>query len=256
MYISTQNGPFQRLTLTNVKKSRLWSRANGHTGVAHSLGDRAGNTGCCKRQVSFAGERRAVCLRPSWGPKTRIHAPWEWTSTCWSSARSCVRSDRRHINARWSAAPASTSLCAVCNTTWSNSSMRRPRWQPLRPRHPPPVARVAPTGRPPPPPMWLSVLPLERPSLSPRRKRLFSLKSKGKLLGFALFTTSIHFFLCLSTFDYGLCCCFQISIEQILPVISLEEWNKKNMALDKPLNFVEPVQEPHVCIFLIYVWNN
>ncbi|XP_041972467.1 bromodomain-containing protein 1 isoform X2 [Aricia agestis] len=38
----------------------------------------------------------------------------------------------------------------------------------------------------------------------------------------------------------------RIPIDQPLPIISLEEWEKKNAELEKPLAFVEPPQEPHV----------
>lgn len=38
----------------------------------------------------------------------------------------------------------------------------------------------------------------------------------------------------------------RIPIDQPLPVMSLEEWEKKNAELEKPLTFVEPPAEPHV----------
>ncbi|XP_047538097.1 peregrin isoform X4 [Vanessa atalanta] len=38
----------------------------------------------------------------------------------------------------------------------------------------------------------------------------------------------------------------RIPIDQPLPIISLEEWEKKNSELEKPLLFVEPPAEPHV----------
>ncbi|XP_072934493.1 bromodomain-containing protein homolog isoform X2 [Epargyreus clarus] len=38
----------------------------------------------------------------------------------------------------------------------------------------------------------------------------------------------------------------RIPIDQPLPVMSLEEWEKKNAELEKPLPFVEPTPEPHV----------
>ncbi|XP_045454255.1 bromodomain-containing protein 1 [Melitaea cinxia] len=38
----------------------------------------------------------------------------------------------------------------------------------------------------------------------------------------------------------------RIPIDQPLPIISLEEWEKKNSELEKPLLFVEPPPEPHV----------
>ncbi|CAK1541586.1 unnamed protein product [Leptosia nina] len=38
----------------------------------------------------------------------------------------------------------------------------------------------------------------------------------------------------------------RIPIDQPVPVISLEEWEKRNGELEKPLPFVEPPQEPHV----------
>ncbi|XP_045503151.1 bromodomain-containing protein 1 isoform X2 [Colias croceus] len=38
----------------------------------------------------------------------------------------------------------------------------------------------------------------------------------------------------------------RLPIDQPVPVISLEEWEKRNAELEKPLPFVEPPQEPHV----------
>lgn len=38
----------------------------------------------------------------------------------------------------------------------------------------------------------------------------------------------------------------RISIDQPLPIMSLEDWEKKNAELEKPVNFVEPPPEPHV----------
>ncbi|XP_063833334.1 peregrin-like [Ostrinia nubilalis] len=38
----------------------------------------------------------------------------------------------------------------------------------------------------------------------------------------------------------------RIPIDQPLPIMSLEEWEKKNAELDKPLPYVEPPVEPHV----------
>ncbi|CAH0713802.1 unnamed protein product, partial [Brenthis ino] len=38
----------------------------------------------------------------------------------------------------------------------------------------------------------------------------------------------------------------RIPIDQPLPIISLEEWEKKNAELEKPLPFIEPPVEPHV----------
>lgn len=38
----------------------------------------------------------------------------------------------------------------------------------------------------------------------------------------------------------------RIPIDQPLPVMSLEEWEKKNAELEKPLPFVDPPQEPHI----------
>ncbi|KAL0818209.1 hypothetical protein ABMA28_008714 [Loxostege sticticalis] len=38
----------------------------------------------------------------------------------------------------------------------------------------------------------------------------------------------------------------RIPIDQPLPIMSLEEWEKKNAELEKPLPFVEPPPEPHV----------
>lgn len=38
----------------------------------------------------------------------------------------------------------------------------------------------------------------------------------------------------------------RIPIDQPLTVISLEEWEKKNSELDKPIPFIEPIPEPQV----------
>ncbi|RVE50254.1 hypothetical protein evm_005089 [Chilo suppressalis] len=38
----------------------------------------------------------------------------------------------------------------------------------------------------------------------------------------------------------------RIPIDQPLPIMSLEEWEKKNSELEKPLPFIEPTPEPHV----------
>ncbi|XP_049879326.1 peregrin isoform X3 [Pectinophora gossypiella] len=38
----------------------------------------------------------------------------------------------------------------------------------------------------------------------------------------------------------------RIPIDQPLPIMSLEEWEKKNAGLEKPIPFVEPLPEPHV----------
>lgn len=38
----------------------------------------------------------------------------------------------------------------------------------------------------------------------------------------------------------------RIPIDQPVPIISLEEWEKKNAELEKPLPFVEPQPEPYV----------